>query len=86
MKIMSFNCKHFYDPGLKFDFINKYISDCDFLFLQEHYLYKSQFCDMALLGGGMGSKLKVPWMKLYLRKGGSMGVVPYCGNLMSKEK
>ncbi len=25
IKLMSFNCKHFYDSGLKFDFINKYI-------------------------------------------------------------
>ncbi len=58
MKIMSFNCKHFYDSGLQFDFINKYISECDFLFLQVHCLYKSQFCDMALLGGGMGVEAK----------------------------
>jgi hypothetical protein len=58
MKLMSFNCKHFYDTGPKLDFINQNVYDCDILFLQEHCLYKSQFCDMASIGGGMGIEAK----------------------------
>ncbi len=58
MKLMSFNCKHFYESGSKLDFINQYVEDCDFLLLQEHCLYESQFCQMTIMGGGMGVESK----------------------------
>ncbi len=69
----SFNCKHFYDSGLKFDFINKYISDCDLLFLQEHCLYKSQFCDITLLVGGMGVEAKSAMDESLFKEGSKYG-------------
>ncbi len=58
MKLMSFNCKHFYKSGSKIDFINQYVENCDFLFLQKHCLYESQFCHIAIIGGEMGVIVK----------------------------
>ncbi len=58
MKLMSFNCKHFYESGSKLDFINQCVEDCDYLFLQEHCLYESQFWQISIIGGGMGVEAK----------------------------
>ncbi len=85
MKIMSFNCKHFYDSGLKFDFINKYIyQTMTSNFYRSTVFIKVSCVTWPYLELVWGLKLKVPWMNLYLRKGGSMGAVPYCESLMSK--
>ena len=42
LKIGSFNCKNF-NNIYTMDFIQNTFKDCDFLLLQEHWLYKSQF-------------------------------------------
>ena len=42
LSIISYNCK--YLGRDKFNFINKLKSKCDFLLLQEHCLYESEFC------------------------------------------
>ena len=41
LKLSSFNCKHFKDSGPKFDFMRNLMCQYDFLFVQEHCLYKS---------------------------------------------
>ena len=40
LRITTYNCKHFYDSGDKFDFINKLMCDPEFLFLQEFFCMK----------------------------------------------
>ena len=41
LRITTYNCKHFYDSGDKFDFITKLMCDSEFLFLQEICLYET---------------------------------------------
>ena len=42
LKICSYNCKNFRGPGRQ-SFIQELFTECDFLLLQEHWLYESQF-------------------------------------------
>ena len=41
LSFISYNCQHADD--VKLPYLNELFSECDFLFLQEHGLYKSQF-------------------------------------------
>ncbi len=59
LKLASFNCKNFHNEGPKFDFMNNIMLDCDILFIQEHWLYKSDFNKLATLGGEYGVKAKM---------------------------
>ncbi len=54
LKLVSYNCKQFYDKGEKFNFINSFSQDCDFILLQEICLYESQFGKLAKIGNGFG--------------------------------
>ncbi len=36
LKLTSYNCKNFSNSGPKYEFINKFSAECDFIFLQEH--------------------------------------------------
>ena len=51
LKIVSYNCKHFVTFGDKFTFIDELFSDCDLLFLQELWMYQSEFHKLLSLGG-----------------------------------
>ena len=50
LRITTYNCKHFYDSGDKFDFINKLMCDSEFLFLQEICLYETALNKLLKLG------------------------------------
>ncbi len=52
MNIITYNCKHFRGTGDKFDFINTLFCETDFLFLNEHWLYESEFHKLLNLGNG----------------------------------
>ena len=43
LRITTYNCKHFYDSGDKFDFINKLMRDSEF------YFYRKFVCMKRLL-------------------------------------
>ena len=49
-RITTYYCKHFYDSGDKFDFINKLMCDLEFLFLQEICLYETALNKLLKLG------------------------------------
>ena len=55
LKLVSFNCKHYKDKGVKFDFMNDLMSNNDIMFIQEHWLYQSHLDKLKLLGGGVSS-------------------------------
>ena len=50
LKIITYNCKHFVTTGDKYKFMDNLFLDCDFLLLQEHWLYKSEFPKLLSLG------------------------------------
>ena len=50
LKIITYNCKHFVTTGDKYKFMDDIFLDCDFLLLQEHWLYKSEFPKLLSLG------------------------------------
>lgn len=52
LEVISYNCKHFVNRGAKFDFIDSLKNECDFIFLQEHWLYKSEFDKLDSIGPG----------------------------------
>ncbi len=59
LKVSTYNCKHFYDAGPKYDFINNFINECDIIiFIQEHCLFESQFGKLAKIGEGYGTEAK----------------------------
>ena len=54
LTVATFNCKGFEEVGPKHEFINMIVEQSDVVFIQEHWLYKSQICKMSVLGGGVG--------------------------------
>ncbi len=58
LKVSIYNCKHFYDVGPKYDFINNFSNECDINFIQDHSLYESQFGKLAKIGRGYGTEAK----------------------------
>ena len=51
LRIPTYNCKHFYDSGDKFDVMNKLMYDSEFLlFLQEICLYEMALTKLLQLG------------------------------------
>ncbi len=54
LKLTSYNCKNFSNSEPKFEFINKFCAECDFIFLQEHWLYESEFVKLPEINGGSG--------------------------------
>ena len=54
LKLITNNCKHFVCGGHKFDSLNSLFYETDFLFLSEHWLYKSEFYKLSFLGGSAG--------------------------------
>ena len=50
LHITTYNCKHFYYSGDKFDFINKSMCDSEFLFLHEICLYETVLNKLLKLG------------------------------------
>ncbi len=54
LKLTSYNCNNFTNRGPKFEFINKFSAECDFIFLQEHWLYESEFGKLSEINGGAG--------------------------------
>ncbi len=73
LKLASFNCKNFHNESPKFDFMNNVKLDCDILFIQEHWLYKSHFNKLATLGGGYGVEAKSSMDESVIRKGRPKG-------------
>ena len=54
MSFITYNCKHYRDSGPKFQFISDIAEMCDFLLLQEHCLYSSEFYKLAKVNNGYG--------------------------------
>ncbi len=73
LKPASFNCKNFHNEGPKFDFMNNIMLDCDILFIQEHWLYKSHFNKLATHGVGYGVEAKCSMDESVIRKGRPKG-------------
>ncbi len=63
--------------------INKCAMQSDILFLQEHCLYQSEFCDMSKLGGGMGVKATSAMDEnVFIKEGACMVDAPSSGTLL----
>ncbi len=54
LKLTSYNCKNFSNSAPKFEFINKFSTECDFTFLQEYWRYESEFGKLSEINGGSG--------------------------------
>ena len=51
LKMITYNCKHnFVTTGDKYKFMDDLFLGCDFLLLQEHWLYKSECPKLLSLG------------------------------------
>ena len=54
LSVISYNCKHFNSNNVfKIDFIENLMLNVDFMFLQEHWLYKSQFDKLQSICNGV---------------------------------
>ncbi len=73
LKVSTYNCKHFYDVGPKYDFINNFSNECDIIFIQEYCLYENQFGKLAKIGGGYGTEAKTSMDKTIARHGSPYG-------------
>ena len=50
LRFLSFNCKNFNDDICKLDFLQQCVQNHDVVFLQEHWLYKSELYKLSKLG------------------------------------
>ena len=73
LRIGSYNLKHFQKHGPKFDFICDIMHVHDILFLQEHWLYKSELPKLKSVCGGVSSTAKSSMDETEHRRGRPFG-------------
>ncbi len=86
LKLTSYNCKNFSNSGPKFEFINKFNAECDFVFLQEHWLYESEFGKLSEINGDSGVVATSAMDESVERLGRAYGGCAFIWNLNIKGK
>ncbi len=85
LKLTSYNCKNFTNSEPKFEFISIFSAKCEFIFLQEHWLYESEFGKLSEPNGQVWLQ-QVQWMNQLKSLDVPMVVVPLFGSPISKTK